>query len=112
MLDSDPVGASWGQGVRRAPNTTVWGFGKTAVERMQTPTLMVAGIHDKQVVPERVREYFADLGAENKVLLDLGCSSHNAMWESNHLELFRASLEWLTAGTVEGMAQGVVRLGY
>ena len=112
MLESDPVGAAWGQGVRRAPNTTVWGFGKAAVERMQTPTLMVAGIHDKQVAPERVREYFADLGAENKVLLDLGCSSHNAMWEANHLLLFRASLEWLTAGTVEGMAQGVVKLGY
>jgi len=45
-------------------------------------------------------------------LLDLGCSSHNAMWETNHLVLFRASLEWLTAGTVQGMAQGVVRLGY
>jgi pimeloyl-ACP methyl ester carboxylesterase len=112
MLESDPVGATWGQGVRRAPNTTVWGFGKAAVERMQTPTLMVAGIHDKQVAPERVREYFADLGAANKVLVDLGCSSHNAMWESNHLLLFRASLEWLTAGTVEGMAQGVVKLGY
>ena len=112
MLESDPVGASWGQGVRRAPNTTVWGFGKAAVERMQTPTLMVAGIHDKQVAPERVREYFADLGAENKVLVDLACSSHTAMWEANHLLLFRASLEWLTAGTVEGMTQGVVRLGY
>jgi pimeloyl-ACP methyl ester carboxylesterase len=112
MLESDPVGASWGQGVRRAPNTTTWGFGRAAVERMQTPTLMVAGVHDKQVLPERVREYFDDLGAENKVLLDLGCASHNAMWESNHLLLFRASLEWLTAGTVEGMANGVVRLGY
>jgi pimeloyl-ACP methyl ester carboxylesterase len=112
MLESDPVGASWGQGVRRAPNTTSWGFGKAAVERMQTPTLMVAAIHDKQIAPERVHEYFADLRAENKVLLDLGCASHNAMWETNHLLLFRASLEWLTAGTVEGMKQGVVRLGY
>ena len=112
MLQSDSVGATWGQGVRRAPNSTVWGFGKAAVERMRTPTLMVTGIHDKQVPPERVRDYFADLGAENKVLLDLGCSSHNAMWETNHALLFAASLEWLTAGTVEGMSQGVVRLGY
>jgi len=112
MLKSDSVGATWGQGVRRAPNTTVWGFGKAAVERMRTPTLMVTGVHDKQVQPERVREFFADLGAENKVLLDLGCSSHNAMWEANHRLLFAASLEWLTAGTVEGMSQGVVRLGY
>ena len=112
MLQSDPVGAAWGPGVRRAPNTTVWGFGQAAVERMRTPTLMVAAIHDKQVLPERVRDYFADLGAEQKVLLDLGCSSHAAMWETNHLLLFRASLEWLTAGTVQGMQQGVVQLGY
>jgi esterase/lipase len=98
--------------VRRAPNTTSWGFGKAAVEHMRTPTLMVAGIHDKQVLPERVRDYFADLGAEDKVLLDLGCSSHNAMWEQNHLLLFRASLEWLAAGTVDGKKQGVIRLGY
>jgi pimeloyl-ACP methyl ester carboxylesterase len=112
MLESDPVGASGGHGVRRAPNTTVWGFGKAAVERMRTPTLMVAAVHDKQIVPERVRDYFADLGAESKVLLDLGCASHNAMWEVNHLLLFRASLEWLTSGTVDGMAQGIVRLGY
>jgi len=112
MLASDPVGATWGQGVRRAPNTTAWGFGRAAVDGMQTPALMVAGIHDKQIVPDRVQEYFTDLGAENEVLLDLGCASHNAMWESNHELLFRASLEWLTSGTVEGMAQGVVRLGY
>ena len=112
MLLSDPVGASWGQGARRAPNTTVWGFGKADVAGMQTPTLMVAGIHDRQIVPERVRDFFADLGSENKVLLDLGCASHNAMWETNHEILFRASLEWLTAGTVQGKSQGVVRLGY
>ena len=112
MLESDPVGSSWGQGVRRAPNTTSWGFGKAAVERMQTPTLMVAAIHDKQVLPQRVHDYFADLGADNKVLLDLGCSSHNAMWETNRLVLFRASLEWLTSGAVQGMTQGVVRAGY
>ncbi len=112
MLESDPVGATWGQGVRRAPNTTVWGFGKAAVETMRTPTLMVTGAYDKQVLPERVRDFFADLGAADKVLVDLACSSHNAMWEENHLLLFRASLEWLTAGTVEGMKQGTVRLGY
>jgi pimeloyl-ACP methyl ester carboxylesterase len=112
MLRSDPVGATWGQGVRRAPNTTVWGWSEAAVKRMRTPMLMVTGIHDKQVAPERVRDLYADLGSQSKVLVDLGCSSHNAMWEENHLQLFRASLEWLTSGTVAGMEQGVVRLGY
>jgi pimeloyl-ACP methyl ester carboxylesterase len=112
MLASDPVGATWGQGVRRAPNTTVWGWTKAAVAKMRTPTLMVAGAHDKQVSPERVRDLYADLGSDAKVFIDLGCSSHNAMWERNHLLLFRASLEWLTSGTVDGMKQGMLQLGY
>jgi len=112
MLASDPVGATWGQGVRRAPNTTVFGWTTAAVKGMRTPTLMVTGAHDKQVSPERVHEMYEDLGAADKVLVDLGCSSHNAMWERNHLLLFRASLEWLNAGTVEGLKQGIVRLGY
>ena len=112
MLASDPVGATWGQGVRRAPNTTVWGFGPAAVARTRTPTLMIAAIHDAQITTDRVRALYEDLAAEDKVLIDLGCSSHAAMWERNHDLLFRASLEWLRTGTVEGMRQGIVRMGY
>jgi pimeloyl-ACP methyl ester carboxylesterase len=112
MLASDPVGATLGQGVRRAPNTTVFGWTQAAVKAMRTPTLMVTGVHDKQVAPERVHEMYEDLGAGDKVLVDLACASHNAMWERNHLLLFRASREWLDAGTVEGLKQGIVRLGY
>jgi esterase/lipase len=97
--------------VRRAPNTSVFGWTQAAVKGMRTPTLMVAGVHDKQVAPERVHEMYEDLGAADKVLVDLACSSHNAMWERNHLLLFRASLEWLNDGTVEGLKQGIVRLG-
>jgi hypothetical protein len=55
---------------------------------------------------------YEDLGAERKVLLDLGCASHNAMWESNAQLLFDASLEWLRDGTVDGLESGVVRKGY
>jgi fermentation-respiration switch protein FrsA (DUF1100 family) len=79
---------------------------------MMVPTLMVAGVHDKQVPPERVRDLYTDLGASNKIFADLACSSHNAAWERNHLLLFRASLEFLTAGTVNGAKQGMVKLGY
>ena len=56
---------------------------------------MVTGAYDKQVPPDRVRDLYADLGAERKIFVDLACSSHNAMWEKNHLMLFQASLEWL-----------------
>jgi hypothetical protein len=76
------------------------------------PTLLVAVALDRQVPVERVRAAYDDHGATDKVLLDLGCSSHSAMWESNHLLLFNASLEWLTKGTVNGTRSGVVRMGY
>jgi pimeloyl-ACP methyl ester carboxylesterase len=112
MLESDPVGATWGPGVRRAPQTTVWGWTPALAGKMQMPTLLFAGVHDKQVSPDRVRELYADLGAKDKVFVDLACSSHNAMWERNHLLMFRASLEWLTTGSVNGSKAGMLKLGY
>jgi pimeloyl-ACP methyl ester carboxylesterase len=112
MLASDPVGAKWGSGVRRAPSTATWGWNAAMIGAMKTPTLMIAAAHDKQVPPDRVRAAYDDLGAADKVLIDLGCSSHNAMWETNHLTMFNASLEWLTNGTVGGARNGVIRLGY
>ena len=110
MLASDPVGATWG--VRRAPQVPTWGFNQAVVAKMQTPFLMVTGAHDKQIAPERVRELYADLGSKQKVIIDLACSSHNAMWEKNHLLLFQASLEWLKDGKVEGTSAGELKLGY
>lgn len=111
MIASDPTGAKWGTGVRRAPSTTTWGFNKAMIGAMKTPTLMIAGALDKQVPPERVRAAYDDLGSSDKVLIDLVCASHNAMWESNHLTLFNASLEWLKDGTVGGSRNGVLKLG-
>jgi pimeloyl-ACP methyl ester carboxylesterase len=112
MLDSDPVGATWGPGVRRAPNVTNWGWTTAMVAATKTPTLMITGAHDGQVQPSRVHDLYADIGAKSKVLIDLACSSHNAMWEKNHRLMFQASLEWLTKGTVNGINEGKVRLGY
>jgi pimeloyl-ACP methyl ester carboxylesterase len=112
MIESDPVGATWGSGVRRAPEVTRWGWNASVVAATRIPTLMVTGAHDKEVLPERVHDLYANLGATRKVLIDLACSSHYAMWEKNHLLLFQGSLEWLTKGTVNGMEQGIVRLGY
>ena len=112
MLESDPVGATWGPGVRRAPNTATFGWNSAVVAKTKTPILMVSPPHDKQVLPERVRELYADIGSTQKMLVDIACTSHAAMWEANHTLLFRASLEWLEKGTVNGQQQGTVRLGY
>jgi pimeloyl-ACP methyl ester carboxylesterase len=112
MLASDAVGRTWAGGVRRAPATTMWGWNTAMVATTQIPTLMVAGVHDKQVPPERVKQLYEDLGSTQKVLVDLGCSSHNAMWEKHHTLLFRASLEWLQQGTVTGKSDGMIQIGY
>jgi alpha-beta hydrolase superfamily lysophospholipase len=112
MILSDPVGATWGSGVRRAPQVTSWGWTTAVAGKIQTPILMVAGAHDKQVNPDRVRELYNDVGSPRKVFVDLACSSHNALGERNHVLLFKASLEWLTQGSVQGKQEGMLRLGY
>ncbi len=112
MIASDPVGAKWGEGVRRAPNVPNSGFNKAIVSQMRTPFAMVSGAHDKQIIPERVRGLYRDLGSKDKVFIDLACTSHNAMWERNRGLLYKASLEWLRDGNVNGVSQGEVKLGY
>ncbi|MEX2130812.1 MAG: alpha/beta hydrolase family protein [Pseudohongiellaceae bacterium] len=112
MLESDPIGATWGSGVRRAPSTTVWGWTRDVVSRTMAPMLLVGAAEDRQVPAARVNELYEDLGAAEKIYLDLGCASHNTMWESNASILFDASLQWLRDGTVDGMTQGVIRKGY
>jgi pimeloyl-ACP methyl ester carboxylesterase len=111
MLESDPVGATWGTGVRRAPQVTSWGWNAAVVGKVKTPVLAIAGAYDKQVPPERVKDLVAALGSGEKVYAELACSSHNALWERNHLLLFRASLEWFSKGTLNGLTSGFVKLG-
>ncbi len=112
MVASDPVGATWGTGVRRAPSTTTWGWNAAMAAATKIPALIIAGVHDKQVTPERVRPLYDDLGSSQKALIDLGCSSHNAMWEKNRLLMFKASLDWLTTGAVGQAKAGIIRMGY
>jgi pimeloyl-ACP methyl ester carboxylesterase len=112
MLESDPVGATWGTGVRRAPIVTAWGFGADVVTKMKTPALLFAGVHDVQVPIGRVKEFYTALGSTQKAFVDLGCSSHNAMWEKNRLLMFDASVEWLKSGTLQGKTSGDFKLGY
>jgi pimeloyl-ACP methyl ester carboxylesterase len=107
MLASDPVGATWGTGVRRAPRAMTFGWGADEVKATQTPLLMVAGAQDKQVVPQMVRNLYADYGAESKLFLEMPCASHNAMWEKDAQTLFDATYQWLTTTSWNGMRSGM-----
>ncbi len=112
MLASDSLGKTWGSGVRRAPNVGFHGWDAAVAGKMKIPALFVAPAQDKQVQPKSVGDLFADYGAKAKILVDLACSSHNALWEKNHLLLFQASQEFLSKGTVNGAHDGTVRAGY
>ena len=112
MVASDPVGSTWGTGVRRAPSTTTWGWNREAAARLKLPLLLVAPAHDVQVAPASVRALYDDAASPQKVLVDLACSSHNALWERLHGSLFSASAEFLAQGTVKGAREGVLKLGY
>jgi pimeloyl-ACP methyl ester carboxylesterase len=112
MLASDPLGSTWGSGVRRAPNVTTWGWNAAMAAKVKSPTLLVAAALDVQVSAAGVSRLHTDIGAPQKLFVDLGCSSHNALWERNHLALFQASREWLERSTVNGTATGTLQLGY
>jgi pimeloyl-ACP methyl ester carboxylesterase len=112
MLASDPVGATWGEGIRRAPTVATWGWNAATVARSQTPLLAIAAANDQAIAPERVQDLYADYGGDEKILIDLGCASHSPMWESVHRLMFDASLEFLRSGTVNGESSGTVRIGY
>ncbi len=106
MLASDPVGAKWGTGVRRAPRVPTFGWTPREVAATRTPVMMVTGLTDRQVNPDWVREMYADLGASKKVLIELPCASHNAMWEHGNERLFDASFQWLDATRYKGKTTG------
>ncbi|MBV9549568.1 MAG: alpha/beta fold hydrolase [Alphaproteobacteria bacterium] len=114
MLASDSVGSTWDPPARRAPVTAPSPGASWTPEMARNtkiPTLMVSGEHDGQVNPQNVRNLYGDIGGD-KVFVDLACSSHNAMWEKNHLLLFAASREWLDKGTVNGQKNVMLKLGY
>jgi len=107
MLASDPVGATWGTGVRRAPRAATFGWGRDVVAGSTAPLLMVAGTHDGQVNAQLVKNLYNDYGGP-KLYLEMSCSSHNAMWESDAQQLFEATYQWLNTRSYDGMSSGMV----
>jgi len=117
ILAFDPLGAVWGgeRGVMRVrtsapfvPNGPLWNQQGAAL--VASPTMIVVGAQDN---PQARGVLYDDLtGIDNKVLVTMGCSTHFSVWETTQYKfLHRASLEWLTSGTFNGMLQGVYEVG-
>jgi pimeloyl-ACP methyl ester carboxylesterase len=105
---------SWAPGLRRVPTFPTFLWNRSLAAKLQKPTLVVEGENDAMSpasMPDSIRAAFADLGSPTKVYADLPCSSHFAMWETHHLAMFEASLQWLRDGMVNGVAGGEVQIG-
>ena len=80
-------------------------------ETVTTKTTTVREPTGRLVITDAQTRSFR-LGSESKVMVDLACSSHNAMWEKNRKFLFDATVQWLREGRVNGRNSGIVRMGY
>jgi pimeloyl-ACP methyl ester carboxylesterase len=104
-------GVSWAPGMRRVPPFPTWSWNQSIAEKVQAPTLLISGELD-QVVPQQfVESLYSDLRTAHKVFIDMACTSHYAAWETRHLAMFQASLEWLQDGSVNQIQNGTIRLG-
>ncbi|MCX6602423.1 MAG: alpha/beta fold hydrolase [Acidobacteria bacterium] len=115
MLDFDPVGSTWGAaGMRRAPvwnkpaDFITWGWNARLASQIRVPTLVIRGDLDNQVpLSTQVQPLLDDLvAAPQKVFVHVACASHLLMWETQHLSLLDASVEWFTDGTYFGRFNG------
>ena len=100
-------GVSWAPGMRRVPTFPTFFWNRTLATRLRNPTLIIEGDNDAMApvsMPDAIRAAFTDVGSPSKVYAELPCSSHFAMWETRHLAMFEASLDWLRDGQVNGPA--------
>jgi pimeloyl-ACP methyl ester carboxylesterase len=109
VLESDPVGATWGTGVWRAPYVHTWGWTQEKVGLIEAPTLFIGGELDDVAPVERVRLLYEDLvSAEDKVQVIVACSSHFLGFETRHKILHEATLDWLLNRSIIGLSRGTV----
>ena len=108
ILESDQLGATWGDGESwRAPlQNTLWGWNAESAQLIETPTLIIRGEFDSQAPEPPQRDLFADLGTDHKVFVNVACASHYLVWENQHQVLLRASQEWLREGTFDDQPTG------
>jgi pimeloyl-ACP methyl ester carboxylesterase len=104
---ADPVGATWGPGGLRAPTRTYWGWNANAAQKIAAPTLIMVGEQD--ALTKSNLELFSDLGAQHKVFLGVACGTHFMNWEKQRRVLHKASIDWLSTGSLGGQTTGTFR---
>ena len=105
----DQRGSVWGpsHGVMRVRTSAgAWGWNREYAAQVRVPTLILVGEQDSLLEPDR--QLYDDLtGTTSKVLVEMACATHFAVWETTQYKLLHeASLEWFEQGTFRGSAAG------
>ncbi len=109
VMAYDQLGSVWGppHGVMRVRTSAgSWGWNREYAAKVEAPTLILVGEQD--FLLEADRQLYSDLtGTDNKVLVEMECATHFAVWETTQYKfMHQASLEWLEQGTFRGSATG------
>jgi len=75
----------------------------TIRNRLTAPTLVMTGAYDNA---ESRLALYREIGAKQKVFLNIAGASHFIQWEKQRGVLFAASLEWLSTGRLQGKRRG------
>jgi len=110
IMDFEPLGRTWSppEGVMRVRTNQNWGWNATTAPTLKVPMLIIVGQNDALL--GNARNLYQDLGAEDKVLVEVPCASHFLLWETNHKILHTASRAWLRRGSLKGVRRGVFTL--
>ncbi|HEX5420068.1 MAG TPA: alpha/beta hydrolase [Gammaproteobacteria bacterium] len=113
IMGFDSLGAVWGppEGVMRVRTSTYFGWNSDYAAKITAPTLILVGQQDG--LRPAAETLYGDLTrAPNKVLVEMACATHFAVWEAaEHKLMHEASKEWLQSGEFRGRKNGQVSVG-
>lgn len=104
LMATDPVGASWGPGVVRAPMRSYWGWNKKAAQTLTMPTLFITGDSDRQMPSNQL--LYGHVAARTKLFVTVTGASHFMLWERQRDTLREAAREWLQSRSFHGRDGG------
>lgn len=113
IMGFDSFGSVWGppEGVMRVRTFDYFGWNAEFAAKIQAPTLILVGQQDG--LRPAAESLYPDLKrAANKVLVEMDCATHFAVWEATQYKfMHEASKEWLESGELRGRKNGIVSVG-
>ena len=125
IMQNDEIGRNWGprladgttaEGVMRVRTPFLWGWNSTTTAKasdgqpilgVSVPVLIIRGEFDAVIPPTMSGvQLYDSIPGDHKLYFNVQCAGHFMVWERQRRVLHHISKEWLTHGTVEGIATG------